>query len=628
MKKQIRLLLLFFILLFPKLAYAYEYEITDYHIDVVVNENNTFDIIESISVNFNEYKHGIYRNIPIRNEVQRLDGTVSKNRAKVTLIDVSEEYETSINLNEYQIKIGSANYTLMGPHDYVIKYNYNIGKDPLKDKDELYLNLIGTEWDTTISNITFSIKMPKDYDKSKLGFSVGSLGSTNSSDVRYNQIGNDITGYVIRALGPGEALTIRLELPEGYFVGAGIPVNPMVILMFVIPALGVLIALVSWLKYGKDDKVIDTVEFYPPEGFNSLEVGFIYKGKAEKEDVTSLLVYLANKGYLKIKEEAKKNFLTNNTFTLIKLKDYDGDNEYERKFFNGLFSFEHADVTKDETGKMVTSVTLDALEDSFYTTTYSILSDVNAKENKKQIITPAPFGKNALMFMFILASIFTAVLVPYYEYNGLANIGMVIGITLFYMPFYAVGIFVDSGFIFKIFLLGFIIFHSGAFFWSLGIIYAVLSNVMYILGVIVCLGGAIIIGIFMKYMPRRTKLGNELLGKIKGFKHFLETVEKEKLESMVQKDPTYFYDILPFTYVLGVSEKWMEKFESIHLVSPDWYDSYRSFNHTHFSSFMNSAMTSANSNLSSSPGSSSSGGGFSGGGSSGGGSGGGGGGSW
>ena len=49
--------------------------------------------------------------------------------------------------------------------------------------------------------------------------------------------------------------------------------------------------------------------------------------------------------------------------------------------------------------------------------------------------------------------------------------------------------------------------------------------------------------------------GNELLGKIKGFRDFLDTAEKPKLEELVMQNPVYFYNILPFTYVLDVSDK-------------------------------------------------------------------------
>ena len=127
-------------------------------------------------------------------------------------------------------------------------------------------------------------------------------------------------------------------------------------------------------------------------------------------------------------------------------------------------------------------------------------------------------------------------------------------------------------------------------------------------------------------MPKRTQYGNEMLGKLKGFKNFLETAEKEKLEAMVMQDPTYFYNILPYTYVLDVSDKWIKKFETISMQAPSWYDSPNDFNISSFNSFVNSTMSTAQSTMSSSPSSSS--GGSSGGGSSGGGSGGGGGGSW
>ena len=97
------------------------------------------------------------------------------------------------------------------------------------------------------------------------------------------------------------------------------------------------------------------------------------------------------------------------------------------------------------------------------------------------------------------------------------------------------------------------------------------------------------------------------------------------------ENPSYFYDILPYTYVLGVSSKWIKKFESINVEPPDWYSGYDPFTYNRFSHFLNDTITTANASMVSTPsssGSTYSGGGFSGGGFSGGGSGGGGGGSW
>ena len=127
-------------------------------------------------------------------------------------------------------------------------------------------------------------------------------------------------------------------------------------------------------------------------------------------------------------------------------------------------------------------------------------------------------------------------------------------------------------------------------------------------------------------LQKRTEFGKDIIGKIYGFKNFLETAEKEKLETLVSENPTYFYDILPYTYVLGVSKKWISKFESISIEPPSWYDyGHTTYNVSMMDTFMNKTFVSAASTLNSSPSSS---GGSGGGGSSGGGSGGGGGGSW
>ena len=326
----------------PSKNYQYSsrgYVIDKYDINIIVNENNTFDVTETITAYFNVPKHGIFRTIPLKNEITRLDGSTSTNRAQVTNVSVDNEYTTSREDGNYKLRIGTASRSLTGEQTYVIKYTYNLGEDPVKDYDELYYNIIGNEWDTVIGNITFTITMPKEFDSSKLGFSSGITGSTDNSKITYNVNGNEITGKYNGILGDNEALTVRCELPEGYFVGAGLTFNSINYIIYLIPLLFLVIALLLWYKYGRDDQVVETVEFYPPQGFNSLEVGFLYKGKAENQDVTSLLIYLANQGYIKIAEIEKKVLFTKSKdFKITKLKEYDGNNVNEQIFLNGLFS--------------------------------------------------------------------------------------------------------------------------------------------------------------------------------------------------------------------------------------------------------------------------------------------------
>jgi len=413
---------------------SYDYVIDKYDVNIIVNENNTFDITETITAYFNVSKHGIFRTIPLKNTITRLDGTTSTNRTQVTNVSVDNEYTTSRENGNYKLQIGSASRTLTGEQTYVIKYTYNLGKDPVKNYDELYYNIIGNEWDTVIGNVTFTITMPKEFDSSKLGFSSGATGSTDNSKVKYNVSGNKITGSYNGILGVGEALTIRCELPEGYFVGAGLSINIMDYIMFLIPIIFLGIAILLWYKFGRDDQVVETVEFYPPAGFNSLEVGFLFKGQADNQDVTSLLIYLANKGYIKIAEtEEKSLFSKSKGFKITKLKEYDGNNINEQIFLNGLFTkrpsytslFSKTPETPTDNINEVTSMDL---YDNFYITMGRILSNINNKENKNKIFEKSASGKTIFIILMIIATYCLITIPPILTYG---EAGMLIVALLF-----------------------------------------------------------------------------------------------------------------------------------------------------------------------------------------------------
>ena len=119
----------------------------------------------------------------------------------------------------------------------------------------------------------------------------------------------------------------------------------------------------------------------------------------------------------------------------------------------------------------------------------------------------------------------------------------------------------------------------------------------------------------------------KMMGRLLGFKEFIETAEKPRLEQLQTDDPQYFYKVLPYAMVFELSDQWEDLFKDIKVEKPEWYDSASplmgaalTHNMVHnFSSTASSAITTISH--------SSSGGGFSGG-FSGGGGGGGGGGSW
>lgn len=607
---------------------SYGYVIDKYNVNIIVNEDNTLDITEDITAYFNISKHGIIRSIPLRNNITRLDGTTSTNRTQLTNLSVNTEYTTSREDGNLKIKIGSASHALTGKQKYTIKYTYNLGKDSSKNYDELYYNIIGNEWDTVIGNVTFSVTMPKTFDSKKVGFSSGVKGSTDNSNIKYSIKGNTITGSYNGILKVNEGLTIRCELPEGYFVGANLKINIINYIIYIIPIIFLAISIWIWYKFGKNDRIVETVEFYPPHGFNSLEVGFLYKGLADNQDVTSLLIYLANQGYIKITETDVSKFTG---FKITKLKEYAGINVNEKIFLDGLFSITNSN-----------EVTADDLYDKFYKTQNNILSNINSDENINKIFEKNSSNKKVFIILMIIATFCLITIPPLYAFGTLSNILIAllfpgIGFTLLFTMVFGNektvyvktnGTYTYSLLITKLFgFLWGILF--GGIPWLFLVLPALKQEPFYLIGYILGLASVLGMSICLEHLSKRTPYGNEMLGKIRGFKNYLKTAEKDKLNAMVMQDPTYFYNILPYTYVLGISDVWISKFETISMQAPTWYNEGADFDMVTFGTFMNSTMVSVQNTMSyDSTSDNSSGGGSSGGGSSGGGSGGGGGSSW
>jgi len=638
------------------------YYIESYNVDINVSNDNSYDIKETIDAYFNEEKHGIIRNIPTRNTVTRTDGSTNTNRAKITNVNVNEKYSLSAGANEVKLKIGDAGTVLTGRHTYQISYTYNIGNDKLKDADEFYLNLIGNQWDTNIKKLTFKITMPKDFDTNKIGFSVGKYGTSGipkGGYFNYSVKNNVITGTYNKTLPPNNGFTVRITLPEGYFEKQKLKITIFDFIAICLPIILGIIAFFQWEEYGKDEKPVETIEFNPPDNMNSLDVAYAYKGKVNSNDVVSLLIYLANKGYIKINvEETGSKLLKSKSYKIIEVKKYDGNDENERLFLERLFKngtiyrpenntnnniqYNNNNVPNNNiqnNNNVFRCVTKSDLEESFYTTVNEIIDNENTSEFKNKIFEKGLWNRAKKIIILSLLVILTMSIGPLL--NGtrikttvIANL-VLIAITMLFYLFALNKIRIKNNII--AFVISFFASFSCVFVILFVILYDIVSEIiinMNKLGLIE-LGiqgiSLIFIMILVTLMKRRTKYGTEVLGRILGFKTFLKTAEKDKLETLVNQNPEYFYNILPYAYVLGVSDEWIKNFETISLTPPEWYvgnDSYYDYhiflnNYNYLMRTSANAMTSRPSSSGSyssfSGGSFSGGGGFSGGGSGGGG---------
>jgi uncharacterized membrane protein len=87
--------------------------------------------------------------------------------------------------------------------------------------------------------------------------------------------------------------------------------------------------------------------------------------------------------------------------------------------------------------------------------------------------------------------------------------------------------------------------------------------------IIVCIIG-FAMAIFSVQIISRTKDYTEKLNSIVGFRNFILFTEKDKLEAMLEENPQFYYDILPYAQVLGVTDKWEAKFAAITVQPPQW----------------------------------------------------------
>ncbi len=144
---------------------------------------------------------------------------------------------------------------------------------------------------------------------------------------------------------------------------------------------------------------------------------------------------------------------------------------------------------------------------------------------------------------------------------------------------------------------------------------------------------AVIVFVFGKIMPKKTKKGLSEYAAVKGFKEFMDRVEKNRLKELLDTDPEYFYNTLAYAVAFGEHKKWVSKFSDLVKEPPRWYSGsgvYVNdvFSNYAFASLINGSVDFFSETLGMFPSEGEVSGGFTGGGFSGGGAGGGGGGSW
>ncbi len=590
----------------------------NFDVKIKVNENNSYEIKENVDFVFNTPGHGVYRYIPetFNGISERVDGAWCS----------TDEFEDYSEEGNYIIKMGSGDSKITGKHKFEYGYQITMRDDRDTSSDYFYLDLLPVDWETSIDNSKIEIQMPKAIEEKNIELYSGTYGSTTASnDVKWELDGKKI---LIEAhdLQKGEGLTIKVDLPEGYWVGQYDAQGSKI--FFVILLIVMALAYVGlWFAFGRKQRIIETVEFHPPKGITPAEIGLIIDGTLDKKDMVSMFMYLANKGYLKIKE-LKKGF----QFTMLKEIQPKEEKRFAIVLFNGLFG-------SGEVGTTVKSKELDEDFGNSYLAACEVLED-GYGDVKPPSTKRVQFIEGFFLYVFVVIAIFAVaeycvIFEGYFFGLALALLLMMfIGgkvrksyknrmsgrksgkrvVRIIYWAIYAALLIASAGMIGKAFE-------------------SPMITVLFTFCMAIC-------QVFNVYFDKYSKKTAKHLGKILGLKNFIETAELEKINQLVEEDPEYFFNILPYAYVMGLTNKWAKKFEKIDIKAPGWYEG-NNMGSTWTSVYMLNTMNSMNRGVlgsishslpTSGPdsGSGGGGGGFSGGGGgfSGGGAGGGGGGSW
>jgi hypothetical protein len=544
--------------------------IRDFSADVFVQDDGNLSVVERIRYDFGDAeRHGIYREIPLRGG----EGFGEAHTISITVDDVTDEagkprtWKLEGGGGLVRVRIGDADRTVRGLHEYRIHYRVKRAFRFFPDRDELAWNATGNEWKVPIEHAEARVYLPeRAIGKVHPRCFSGRYGS-RASDCTAQDDGSTI-GFAAADLPPAAGLTAVVDVPKGILPEPS-PFQRWVEwaveqggFWLLAPCAVFLLCFRLWRSYGVDDGGGEAVpvRYEPPEGLSPAEVGTLLDERADLADLSSTLLDLAVRGYLEIQEVESSRFLFLGSKDYVLKKKREADDlmrGHERAFHGALFA-----------GRDVVRVS--SLRQKFH----------EEVENVRSLVYAQLSGKDGC-FRGSPESVRTR-------------------------------------------------YKAGAFVLAVAAILLGGTALVPPLGVACLLASAAIVFLFAPAMPSRTTRGRRLYLEILGYREFLQRVDRDRLERMGGRTTDRFETGLAYAMVLGVADRWADAFSDLYAKPPDWYrsDSYRGgFASRHFVSDVGRSLNTIGRSLAESPParSSSSGGG---GGFSGGGSGGGGGGSW
>ena len=300
-------------------------------------------------------------------------------------------------------------------------------------------------------------------------------------------------------------------------------------------------------------RALRPVEYYPPRGYSPIDVLLkVYAKTANPHALFNpLMLYWAECGFITIEEDCKRGLKITKLKPISPSKherpDFDCKMNYraEKTLFDEIFSNGPVFYT------LAAETAYEKVYEKFMKTCKANAKAVNTKKSKAIELAMSISSVAVLVLITIIGAII--------EHNALYMAMVFPIVACIAMRFVPDEMFLKYPF-FAV--------------WGGAPFAAVLAFADR--GCAILLGCAFAVAVLSGYVLARfvdfrTDADVEIYGQICAFKTFLLDAEIDRLETLVEENPDYFYDILPYCYVLKITDKLKPKFDKISLDGPSWY---------------------------------------------------------
>ena len=526
--------------------------------------DGSFQVREDIGVHLNVSKHGIYRYLPVKGNVAAQEGSWLYS---MDFQDVQASAPLKVERlgSQMVFRLGSEKELVRGDVDYTLSYTM-VPTMQAQDYSLCYLNVLPLYWQNPHQEGSgFTIHFPKPVDPDAVQVYYGSYGSeedaTKVMDLTWEEEGKTLTGVLRSRLAFGQGVTLYVSLPQGYYEGLRSMDSFRDSLFWRGLVLLTLGGILFWIL-GRERTLTPPITFLPPEGLDSAGLGFLADGVADKEDIVSLLINWAGRGFLTLREAQGEEIYLRKTG-----KPFQGE-EYEKLLFQRIF-------------RQKGEVSLSSL-------TYRLSDTVQVCRKKVAKFYGGwnLYTKGSLIlrgFLFLTALEELGEVWGFLRKNAslpaLGYFGLLMGFLCACLAMLAFGRlrrrrYTMDAAAFRLWLfMGILSIGVGILLpWGTLARAAAAGRAPFLgTGYVAFLAQIFGVILLASQSLRRSDGHLQRFEKIVGFRDFLEKAERERLEALAGENPQWFYQVLPYAYVLGVSDQFAKRLEGITLAPPDWY---------------------------------------------------------